>query len=321
MTASPGSWRCGSWSWRAGPGTAAAVSLSVRARRSARSASRAASARSARAMAASARARAAPAWAWQAACRAVSSRAACWRACSAASSPAWRAAASAAAARCASCRAVVIAVSRSRTAASRAARCLHGLALSGLGSGKGGLQQASQLVSLRPQAVGLLLGCCGAGLRSCPAVFRGVSGFPGRRCGLGGLGGLRRGGGRVRLGAAAGGLGLGQHRSDPARPGRRTCADAAAASRDASVSSCDSRRSDASGPSAGGGAATAAVPASRCSAGCGTRRCRTAATCPAPRRPAAACRSHRACSARRRRRDHRRLPERPPRRASRSSWS
>src|ERR1019366_6509827 len=52
---------------RAGWAGTAAVSLSVRARRSARSASRAASARSARAMAASARDRAASACAWQAA--------------------------------------------------------------------------------------------------------------------------------------------------------------------------------------------------------------------------------------------------------------
>lgn len=99
---------------------AMAVSLSVRARRSARSASRAASARSARAMAASARDRAASICAWQAAWTDVISRAACSRAAVSALSLAWRTPARSAA-RDRRSRASVSAFSARASAASRLA--------------------------------------------------------------------------------------------------------------------------------------------------------------------------------------------------------
>ncbi len=91
--------------------------------------------------------------------------------------------------------------------------CFRGLALGGLRALQGGAELPGQAIGLLPQLACLFPGCRGPGLG-------GVGGVPCRRCGLGGLGGLRGRGGRVRLGAAAGGLGLGQHHGHPAGIGR-----------------------------------------------------------------------------------------------------
>ena len=98
--------------------------------------------------------------------------------------------------------------------------CLRGLAPGCLGAGKRGLQPRGRGGGLPFQLAGLFSGC----LRACGCLVPGgagrVGGFPCRCRGLGGFGGLRRCGGRVRVCAAAGGLGLGQHDGDPSRIGR-----------------------------------------------------------------------------------------------------
>ena len=110
--------------------------------------------------------------------------------------------------------------------------------------GQGRRQAARPAAGLLFQLAGLFPGRLRAGRGLVLCCVCGVGGFPGRCRGLGGLGGLRRRGGRVRFGAAAGGLGLGQHRGDPPGSAAATCADAAVASRDASVSSCASLPSE-----------------------------------------------------------------------------
>ena len=101
-------------------------------------------------------------------------------------------------------------------AGGRIASCgrLRGVALGCPGAGQGRGELGCRGRGLLFQLAGAL--CCRlrTGLGLCPGGVGRVGGFPRRGGGLGGLGGLRGHGGRVRLGAAAGGLGLGQHRGD-----------------------------------------------------------------------------------------------------------
>ena len=136
-------------------------------------------------------------------------------------------------------------------------RC--GLVLGVRGALHGGLQLPGQDSGLRLQLAGLLSGSSGAGFGGGPGVFGGVGGLPRRGGRLGGLGRLGGGGGRVRLGAAAGRFGLGHHGGCPLGIGLGDLA----VSRDASASNWARWPSTAPGPSgAGAGAGTPAVPRS-----------------------------------------------------------